>query len=118
MPELSELGDVIKPAYEGESNTNAFTDAEKSKLAGIEAGAQANDVPTTWANISGKPAVVAEGADAAAARTSIGAGTGNSNLAIGTTGTTAAAGDHTHADLSAAIAGLTARVEALESAEG
>ncbi|TCN51795.1 hypothetical protein EV641_109186 [Rhodococcus sp. SMB37] len=50
----------------------------------------------TWANISGKPAVVAAGADAAAARTAIGAGTGNSNLALGTTGTTAAAGDHTH----------------------
>lgn len=48
----------------------------------------------TWGNISGKPAVVAEGADAAAARTSIGAGT--SNLAIGTTASTAAAGNHTH----------------------
>jgi len=42
MPELSTLGGVIKPAYEGEANTNAFTDAEKSKLAGIEAGAQVN----------------------------------------------------------------------------
>lgn len=42
MPELSTLGDVIKPAYEGESNTNAFTDAEKQKLGQIEAGAQAN----------------------------------------------------------------------------
>lgn len=42
MAELSTLGDVIKTAYEGESNTNAFTDAEKSKLSQIEAGAQAN----------------------------------------------------------------------------
>ena len=42
MAELSTLGGVIKTAYEGESNTNAFTDAEKSKLAGIEAGAQVN----------------------------------------------------------------------------
>ena len=29
-------GAVIKAAYEGEANTNAFTDAEKSKLAGLE----------------------------------------------------------------------------------
>lgn len=35
----------------------------------------------TWANISGKPAVVAAGADAAAARTAIGAGTSNLTLA-------------------------------------
>lgn len=51
----------------------------------------------TWANLSGKPAVIGAGADAASARTAIGAGTGNSNLAIGTTASTAAAGNHTHA---------------------
>ena len=45
----------------------------------------------TWANISGKPAVVASGADAAAARASIGAGT--SNLVIGNTADTAMAGN-------------------------
>lgn len=35
MPDiqLSSLGSVIKTAYEGEANTNAFTDAEKAKLA-------------------------------------------------------------------------------------
>lgn len=42
MPELSTLGHVIKPAYEAQPNTNAFTDAEKSKLAGIEAEATKN----------------------------------------------------------------------------
>lgn len=42
MAELSTLGDVIKVAYEGESNTNAFTDAEKSKLSGIASGATVN----------------------------------------------------------------------------
>lgn len=48
MAELSTLGSVIKAAYEGEANTNAYTDAEKSKLAGIEAGAQVNpSVATT-----------------------------------------------------------------------
>lgn len=40
--ELSTLGSVIKTAYEGESDTNAFTDVEKSKLASIEAEATAN----------------------------------------------------------------------------
>jgi hypothetical protein len=29
-------GAAIKTAYEGEANTNAFTDAEKTKLAGLE----------------------------------------------------------------------------------
>lgn len=33
MAELSTLGSVIKTAYEGEANSNAFTDAEKTKLA-------------------------------------------------------------------------------------
>ncbi len=35
-------GAEIKALYEGESNTNAFTDAEQSKLSGIAAGATAN----------------------------------------------------------------------------
>lgn len=42
MPELSELGSVIKAAYEAEPDTNDLTDAEQSKLDGIEAGATAN----------------------------------------------------------------------------
>lgn len=44
-----------------------------------------------WGNITGKPAVIAAGANAAAARTAIGAGT--SSLVIGTTPSTAMAGD-------------------------
>ncbi|MFC7067448.1 hypothetical protein [Brucella rhizosphaerae] len=63
---------------------------------------------TAWADITGKPAVIAAGADQAAARTAIGAGT--SSLAVATTapaalaiaaavgtGTTAARADHVHA---------------------
>lgn len=51
MAELSTLGSVIKMAYEGQANTNAYTDAEKSKLSGIAAGAQVNPpVATTGAN--------------------------------------------------------------------
>lgn len=37
-------GAAIKQSYEAQPNTNAFTDAEKTKLDGIEAGAQANKV--------------------------------------------------------------------------
>lgn len=44
-----------------------------------------------WGNITGKPAVIAAGANAAAARTAIGAGT--SSLVIGTTASPAIAGD-------------------------
>lgn len=46
MPELSTLGHVIKEAYEGQTNTNAYTDAEKAKLAGIEAEATKNSPDT------------------------------------------------------------------------
>lgn len=34
----------IKTAYESNANTNAYTDAEKTKLAGIESGAEVNTV--------------------------------------------------------------------------
>jgi hypothetical protein len=44
-----------------------------------------------WDDITGKPAVIAAGADEATARTAIGAGT--SSLALGTTATTAMAGN-------------------------
>ena len=36
--------EIVKDAYEANADTNAFTDAEKSKLHGIEAGAQVNKV--------------------------------------------------------------------------
>lgn len=49
------------------------------------------DISVDYANITGKPAVIAEGATQAAARTAIGAGT--SSLTIGTTASTAMAGN-------------------------
>jgi len=52
--ELSTLGSVIKTAYEGETNTNAFTDAEKTKLSGIATGAEVNTV----ASVAGKTGTV------------------------------------------------------------
>ena len=45
-----------------------------------------------WSSITGKPAVIAAGADQATARAAIGAGT--SSLVLGTTGSTAKAGDY------------------------
>lgn len=48
----------------------------------------------SWATLAGKPAVIAAGETQAEARTAIGAGT--SNLALGSTASTAAAGDHNH----------------------
>lgn len=62
--ELSTLGGVIKTAYEAENNTNAFTDAEKSKLA---------ELPTAWNDIPGKPAVIAAGTTQQEARDAINA---------------------------------------------
>ncbi len=61
-------------------STNDYTDAEKTKLAGLSGGGGGGG-PTAWADITGKPAVIAAGANAATARAAIGAGT--SNLVVG-----------------------------------
>lgn len=45
MAELSDLGSVIKQAYEGEGNTNAFTDALQNKLNNLEVGATGDQTP-------------------------------------------------------------------------
>ena len=77
MAELSTLGSVIKTAYEGQTNTNAFTDALQTKLSGIEAGAEVNtvspgDIPTAPADIGA--ATAAQGALADTALQSVPAG--------------------------------------------
>lgn len=64
----------------------------------------------TWLTIANKPAFVAEGATAAAARTAIGAGT--SDLAIGTTGTTAAAGNRAASETAIGMVELATTTEA------
>lgn len=51
--------------------------------------------PAAWGTLTGKPAIIAAGADQASARAAIAAGT--SNLALGTTAGTAKAGDATTA---------------------
>ena len=83
------------------ADDNYVTDAEKAALHAhsnqaaldLVSGTNTGDqVLPTWSTISGKPAVVAEGATQAAARTAIGAGT--SSLVLGTTAGTAKAGDY------------------------
>ena len=44
-----QTGAEIKVAYEGEANTNAFTDAEKTKLSGIEDSADVNPAQVSGA---------------------------------------------------------------------
>lgn len=41
---LSTLGPKIKELYEANTNTNAFTDTEKTKLAGLDANAAPQNV--------------------------------------------------------------------------
>lgn len=93
LTNVDNTSDASKPV----STATATALNSKAPLTGVGAsgtwpiditGAAAN-VP--WSGVTGKPAVIAEGATAADARTAIGAGT--SDLALGVTGATALAGD-------------------------
>lgn len=81
-------------------------------LDAADVSARPDDWEPEWDNIGSMPAAIAAGATAEIARDNIGAGT--SNLAIGTSGTTAMAGNKTAADLGGlasdptGIAGATA----------
>jgi hypothetical protein len=88
---------------------NYVTDAEKTKLANLSGTNTGDQVLPTWSTISGKPAVVAAGATQADARSAIGAGT--SNLAIGTTGTTAAAGNRAASETATGMVELATTAE-------
>lgn len=86
-----------------DTSTPITAEALEHIEAGIAAATEnAEDTDSvTAANITDATTVgrnVLKAADAGAARSAIGAGTGdgNSNLALGTTATTAAKGDHTH----------------------
>ena len=70
----------------------------------------------TWTTLAGKPAVVAAGATQADARTAIGAGT--SNLTIGTTSTTAKAGNYTPPDASTTVKGIVELATNTEATTG
>lgn len=67
MAELSTLGHVIKEAYEGQPDTNAFTDAEKEKLANLSTVATSG----SFADLTNKPPVMAIGNTVTEARDAI-----------------------------------------------
>lgn len=88
--QLSTLGSVIKTAYEGQSDTNVFTDAEKIKLANItttgvtvqEEGVDVQDV--TVLNFVGTPITVTDvGGVATITITATGGGGGTSAADLG-----------------------------------
>jgi hypothetical protein len=95
---------------------NYVTDAEKAKLANLSGTNTGDQTLPTWSTIAGKPAVVAAGADAAAARTAIGAGT--SNLALGTTASTAKAGNYAPPAASATAQGVVELATTAETTTG
>lgn len=130
ITDASEVGVDVLTAADAAAARSAIGAGTSNLTIGTSAStAKAGDYQPTAANISDSTAVgqsVLTAADAAAARTAIGAGT--SSLAIGTSGTTAAAGNHTHtftalagsvsgatgANLQAILDDLAARVTALE----
>lgn len=75
------------------------------ELDAADVGARPDSYVPAWSDITSKPAVIAAGADATTARGAIGAGT--SNLAIGSTGSTAMAGNKTAADLGGLVSNPT-----------
>lgn len=79
MSELSTLGAVIKTAYEKQSNTNAYTDADKTKVSSaVESSdlapyAKTADVPTSPGDIGAATAAQGQKADSAVQPAALGA---------------------------------------------
>lgn len=108
----------VKTLYEGNPDTNAYTDGDKAKLDGVTAGATANQTNAyllARGNHTGSQAVsTVTGLQAALdaklpttdARLTAGAAGVATVRAIGTTATTAAAGNHTHPAASGTASGL------------
>lgn len=81
--ELNTLGAVIKTAYEGQTDTNAFTDAEKDKLAGLADTSFSGEYADltgkpslfsgAWPDLTGKPLYIAAGDSREAVISDIGA---------------------------------------------
>lgn len=92
--EVNPTGAEIKILYEGEADTNAFTDAEKTKLAGIESGADSlpsgmvtpfagSSAPSGWILCYGQAISRATYADLfAAIGTTYGAGDGSTTFNV------------------------------------
>lgn len=108
-------------------NKAAWQDAELKEEILAEIADGGVPVSVSWDDVEGKPAVIAAGADQAAARTAIGAGTGTSNLAVGSTAgaapgtaapgvaTTAARSDHVH-PVQTTVSGLAGSATVLATA--
>lgn len=93
-------GDILNDYLSQTLNTDGTLKTGVVSEAKLDANVQSKlnaSGSVAWADITGKPAVIAAGADQAAARAAISAGT--SNLALGATSTTALAGDTTAADI-------------------
>ncbi|AXN53921.1 hypothetical protein SEA_RABINOVISH_100 [Mycobacterium phage Rabinovish] len=90
-------------------------DVTMGDIEGLQEALDEASAPATWDTLSGKPAVIAAGATQAAARSAIGAGT--SSLALGTTSTTAKAGDYqpTWAQVTGKPAVIAAGADAAEA---
>lgn len=84
-------------------------------LDAADVGALPDTYVPSWGDVTGKPAVIAAGADVTTARAAIGAGT--SNLALGTTATTAMAGNKTAADLGGVVGTGISSIVKLTQAE-
>lgn len=82
------LSQSLKP--DGALKDNVVTEAKLASS--VQSKLNAGSASPDWSAITNKPTVIAAGADQVAARTVIGAGT--SNLVLGTTNTTAKAGDY------------------------
>lgn len=96
--QASTIGESLLGAADAAAARTAIGAGTSNLAIGTTAStAKAGNYQPTAANISDATEVgrnVLTAADAAAARTAIGAGTGSSNLALGTTSTTAKAGDY------------------------
>ena len=69
MAELSTLGQVIKAAYEGRPNTNAYTDGDKQTVGNIKPVATSGD----YSDLSGTPSIPSNPGDIGAATAAQGA---------------------------------------------
>lgn len=108
-------GQVLLP---GEIGVDLDTGRLKVGRGGLawEALSWIGDGLVTWANLGGKPAVIAAGDTQAEARAAIGAGT--SNLAIGTTSTAAMRGDWRPAPADIVGSGATGRAVVASATAG
>lgn len=122
MAELSTLGSVIKTAYEGESNTNAFTDSDKSTIGSLKPVATSGK----YSDLSGKPSIPAkvsdlsDGGDYAktsqlfdGSYSSLSGKPDNPSDASDVSLTSDVSGE---SDVQAALAALESRIDALENA--